>query len=259
MNCKTCSKCKIEKPLSDFSKNKSRKDGLQDRCKECCAFYEQQNKDKRREYFSLYNQQNKDKIRERSALRYGLNKDQIKEHQSLYYEQNKDKIKEQQVLYREQNKDKIKEQKALYREQNKHKIKEYYQQNKDKMKEYGALYREQKNSEQPACVYRILNKQNGKVYIGQTRIGKLRWKKHLRDLIAQRHPNKKLQQDFNLFGEEAFEWEMLLGLPKDEKILLLEEALMITDMIKNGFELYNEVITIEQLALINENETMETK
>ena len=30
-------------------------------------------------------------------------------------------------------------------------------------------------------------------------------------------------------------------------------------MIKNGFELYNEILTIEQLALINENETMETK
>ena len=244
MNCKTCSKCKIEKPLSEFSKNKSKKDGLQDRCKECCAFYEQQNKDKRREYFSLYHQQNKDKI---------------KEQQALYYQQNKDERKEYQTLYNKQNKEQIKEQKDLYREQNKHKIKEYYQQNKDKIKEYQTLYLQQKNSEQPACVYRILNKQNGKVYIGQTRIGKLRWKKHLRDLIAQRHPNKKLQQDFNLFGEEAFEWEMLLELPKDEKILLLEEALMITDMIKNGFELYNEVITIEQLALINENETMETK
>ena len=244
MNCKTCSKCKIEKPLSEFSKNKSKKDGLQDRCKECCAFYEQQNKDKRREYFSLYHQQNKDKI---------------KEQQALYYQQNKDERKEYQTLYNKQNKEQIKEQKDLYREQNKHKIKEYYQQNKDKIKEYQTLYLQQKNSEQPACVYRILNKQNGKVYIGQTMRGELRWKEHLWDLRGQRHKNKKLQQDFSLFGEEIFEWEMLLELPKDEKILLLEEALMITDMIKNGFELYNEVITIEQLALINENETMETK
>ena len=218
MNCKTCSKCKIEKPLSDFSKAKTGKNELRGDCKECCALYREQNKD------------------------------QIKEQRSHYYEQNKDKMKERHSLYYEQNKDKMKEQKALY-----------YQQNKDKVKEQKTLYYQQKISEQHACVYQILNKQNGKIYIGQTKRGEIRWKNHLYNLRGQRHPNKKLQQDFDLFGEETFEWEMLFEVPEDEKILLLEEALMITDMIKNGFELYNEAITIEQLALINENETMETK
>jgi hypothetical protein len=33
---KFCPTCKIEKPLSDYGKNKSRKDGLQRECKECC-------------------------------------------------------------------------------------------------------------------------------------------------------------------------------------------------------------------------------
>lgn len=32
---KICSKCKIEKPLTSYSKNKSRKDGVQTFCKEC--------------------------------------------------------------------------------------------------------------------------------------------------------------------------------------------------------------------------------
>lgn len=32
---KKCTKCKEEKPLSDFNKNKSRKDGYQSSCKKC--------------------------------------------------------------------------------------------------------------------------------------------------------------------------------------------------------------------------------
>ena len=37
MKTKICSKCKEEKPIEDFSKRKPSKDGLQARCKTCCA------------------------------------------------------------------------------------------------------------------------------------------------------------------------------------------------------------------------------
>ena len=36
---KKCSKCKIEKSLEMFSKNRSRNDGLSHRCKECVTAY----------------------------------------------------------------------------------------------------------------------------------------------------------------------------------------------------------------------------
>lgn len=36
---KVCSKCKIEKPLSEFSKSISTKDGLQSICKRCVNEY----------------------------------------------------------------------------------------------------------------------------------------------------------------------------------------------------------------------------
>ena len=37
---KTCPKCKQEKPLSEFYKNRSRKDGLQAWCKDCFRGYQ---------------------------------------------------------------------------------------------------------------------------------------------------------------------------------------------------------------------------
>jgi hypothetical protein len=39
---KKCPTCKTDKPLSDYNKNKNRKDGLQRECRECC--YKQHNK-----------------------------------------------------------------------------------------------------------------------------------------------------------------------------------------------------------------------
>ena len=43
MDTKTCSKCKEPKPLSSFSKNARRSDGLQDTCKVCANEYARQN------------------------------------------------------------------------------------------------------------------------------------------------------------------------------------------------------------------------
>jgi hypothetical protein len=42
---KICTKCKIEKELSEFSKDKTQKDGLRNKCKSCCKEYRQANKE----------------------------------------------------------------------------------------------------------------------------------------------------------------------------------------------------------------------
>ena len=39
MNEKRCSKCGLSKPVSEFSKRATSKDGLQPKCKPCCAAY----------------------------------------------------------------------------------------------------------------------------------------------------------------------------------------------------------------------------
>lgn len=48
---KICTKCKIEKELSEFGKNRKFKDGLKYNCKECC-----------KEFFNKYYDKNKEKI-----------------------------------------------------------------------------------------------------------------------------------------------------------------------------------------------------
>tara|TARA_R110000851_G_scaffold94658_1_gene205584 strand:+ start:3812 stop:4432 length:621 start_codon:yes stop_codon:yes gene_type:complete len=113
-----------------------------------------------------------------------------------------------------------------------------------------------KNAKQPACVYQILNNQNGWIYIGETMRGKLRWQRHLRDLRGNRHPNKLIQEDFNKFGKEAFEFSIIKELPKDKQVLLYEEVYIIFSLIKEGKNLYNRTLTltIDQLMLLQETE-----
>ena len=80
---KKCNKCNIEKPLSEFYKDKSTKDGLSYNCKECKNSYRKENKDKIKEYQEQYYKENRKKLIEYSKKR---NKE--------YYQNNKDKIKE---------------------------------------------------------------------------------------------------------------------------------------------------------------------
>ena len=61
---KKCSKCKEEKPLEEFNKCKSTKDGRQSICKECRKQYRENNKEKIREWNKQYSENNKEKKRE---------------------------------------------------------------------------------------------------------------------------------------------------------------------------------------------------
>ena len=125
---------------------------------------------------------------------------------------------------------------------------EYRQNNKEKI----AEYRQNKKAEQPACVYQIVNSVNNKIYIGETIRGELRWKEHLINLRGNRHPNHKLQADFDKFGEEVFSWSIIKEYPKDKDTLLLEEIKTIDKLLKEGKELYNLSLTIEQLQILQE-------
>ena len=64
-------------------------------------------------------------------------------------------------------------------------------------------------------VYKITNKINGKVYVGESLNIEKRWKRHLRELSCKAHKNYKLQKDYDKYGEEAFEFEVIVTLDKD--------------------------------------------
>ena len=107
---KRCGKCGRILPITEFSKDKSRKDGLNHYCKQCDRAkrkkYHITHRDSELKRVAEYYQANKDKI----AEYYQANKDKIAE----YYQANKDAILKQQAEYRQANKDKIAEYKAAY-------------------------------------------------------------------------------------------------------------------------------------------------
>jgi superfamily II helicase len=60
---KVCSKCGQELPVSEFNKNKTNKDGLQNMCKRCAKEYIQSNKELLMKYHKKYEQANKERKR----------------------------------------------------------------------------------------------------------------------------------------------------------------------------------------------------
>jgi hypothetical protein len=92
---KTCPKCGIEKPISEFNKNKKRKDGLSCYCRHCNKEYYINNKQKHnsrmRELYILN--------RERCVEYQSLNKDRIKKTKAKWYQDTKEERREKRRNY----------------------------------------------------------------------------------------------------------------------------------------------------------------
>lgn len=102
---KVCTKCKKEKPATEFHKLRLSKDGLRNRCKECrkadSAEYVKNNYETK---IKLYKEANKEKLKEYQSS-YNLK----------YYDKNKEKILLQVSEYTANNIEKIKVYKKEYR------------------------------------------------------------------------------------------------------------------------------------------------
>jgi len=79
---KICTKCKVEKPFSEFHKQKGRKDGYRSQCKECRKIYDIPHRINQKEnksiYDSIYYQEHKESKKEYARNHY-------KENPEYYY------------------------------------------------------------------------------------------------------------------------------------------------------------------------------
>lgn len=125
MKTKICTKCNIEKDISEFSKHRIMKDGLQYYCKSCIKICAKENKKQIAEYQKEYRK---------------INKIKISKQRKKYRDENKSKIFIQKKKYRENNKEHIREHLKKYFKENKEKTKIYQEKNKKKILERRKIY-----------------------------------------------------------------------------------------------------------------------
>lgn len=72
-------------------------------------------------------------------------------------------------------------------------------------------------------IYKITNIINGKFYIGSSVNCNLRCKTHLRNLLQNKHINSKLQNSWNTYGKDNFNFEILESIDSSSKLLEREQ------------------------------------
>jgi len=81
---KTCYKCKEEKSLGEFSRDKYRRDGLRSYCKDCEKAYRQENKELIYEKNKVYCQENKEAVVKYQKAYQQANKEAIAQYYKDY-------------------------------------------------------------------------------------------------------------------------------------------------------------------------------
>jgi hypothetical protein len=113
MKTKICTKCKVERDITEFHKNKNNKDGLTSNCKICAI-----NRSKE------YREKNLEKVNERYKVYREKNLEKEKERYKEYREKNLEKEIERNKKYRYENHDKFKLSCKKSKQKNKEKNKE---------------------------------------------------------------------------------------------------------------------------------------
>ena len=149
---KACPKCGVEKPSSEFHKNKSNKDKLSTYCKKCNNKYREDHKKEKSIYLKQYRNDNKEKISIAKKVYRQTHKKEIAATLKRYYEENKESLSEKSKEYRDNHKEESALTDKRYRENNKEKIaagkKKYQKENKEKI----AAYERQRSIDNKAAI-----------------------------------------------------------------------------------------------------------
>lgn len=119
MMTKKCYKCKNTYPLTSYSKDKSRKDGLQSKCRTCGIAsnktWQKQNLSKRNADRVIYNAINKEHVKNIRDTYFNENKERILKLNKDYYDKHPEKRKQYYKTYSQKNPAKILALKNKYR------------------------------------------------------------------------------------------------------------------------------------------------
>ena len=88
-----------------------------------------------------------------------------------------------------------------------------------------------------AYIYKIQNLKNNKYYIGSTNSFKTRKRQHISDLNNSRHHNYKLQEDWDIHGENNFKFSVLERITKSKQYEREQDYLDL--MVGKESEVYN--------------------
>ena len=88
-------------------------------------------------------------------------------------------------------------------------------------------------------IYKIQNIANGRCYIGSANQIVTRLKQHYKQLKSNKHINKELQQDYNIFGVANFNIEVVEFFEGSRQDLLKREQLYIDSIVALNINYYN--------------------
>jgi group I intron endonuclease len=109
-----------------------------------------------------------------------------------------------------------------------------------------------------AGIYKIVNRVNGLCYVGQSARVRKRIQEHFRLLRMNRHPNPKLQNAFNKYGEEQFEWAIEVVCADIGDLDSIENAFLAGDARFTESTFYN-IANAAKVVMRNRKHTDETK
>ena len=202
---KFCTKCRENKDVICFSKDKNRKDGLSPWCKNCCA----KNK-------SNWYKKSKDKI-----TKYGKE----------YYQKNREELLKEIKEYKEKNKERVSAYKKTWIENNKEHVAKLIQEWKKKNKDYYNKTRNKRNKKrrQQDVLFKLISNLRSRLSNG------VRSKKWYKNSIFSEYLGCTLEQLRDYLEKQFMQgmtWENYGELWQIDHVMALGLAKTIEEMIK---------------------------